>query len=403
MSNSFDGGALFRALPSSIHPILEYLETSGFSLILVGGATRDFILSKTLSHDLDFEIRYCDHYEGREWESCLTHLMETLGSKFNLAIENLPFGVFRFSLGEFDVELSSPRTETFITGQLGHSNFTVFLSSDLDYKKAYSRRDFTVNALGAKLQCRVEKSELIDPLNGIVALEKKLLIPCGNDFFHDPVRFLRLIRFGHNLGFELDEKISSALSCFDLSELSDFYIRSEAQKTGVLPFFKKLFNILDSVNIVPSSNISSLRFLATVESHESLNGTDNLIPYLVSKIDDCESRRLQELYKLKEKYMKSLREFFYLLRSVDFSWVKSKSSIDNIGDRRFLDFFKLSQLIERRGAFEVSYLSAIEAKNVLQIRDLINFKIEIKIPELLPRQDIGRYILFRKMEKLWRL
>lgn len=403
MSNSFDGGALFRALPSSIHPILEYLETSGFSLILVGGATRDFILSKTLSHDLDFEIRYCDHYEGREWESCLTHLMETLGSKFNLAIENLPFGVFRFSLGEFDVELSSPRTETFITGQLGHSNFTVFLSSDLDYKKAYSRRDFTVNALGAKLQCRVEKSELIDPLNGIVALEKKLLVPCGNDFFHDPVRFLRLIRFGHNLGFELDEKISSALSCFDLSELSDFYIRSEAQKTGVLPFFKKLFNILDSVNIVPSSNISSLRFLATVESHESLNGTDNLIPYLVSKIDDCESRRLQELYKLKEKYMKSLREFFYLLRSVDFSWVKSKSSIDNIGDRRFLDFFKLSQLIERRGAFEVSYLSAIEAKNVLQIRDLINFKIEIKIPELLPRQDIGRYILFRKMEKLWRL
>lgn len=403
MSNSFDGGALFRALPSSIHPILEYLENSGFSLILVGGATRDFILSKTLSHDLDFEIRYCDHYEGREWESCLTHLMETLGSKFNLAIENLPFGVFRFSLGEFDVELSSPRTETFITGQLGHSNFTVFLSSDLDYKKAYSRRDFTVNALGAKLQCRVEKSELIDPLNGIVALEKKLLVPCGNDFFHDPVRFLRLIRFGHNLGFELDEKISSALSYFDLSELSDFYIRSEAQKTGVLPFFKKLFNILDSVNIVPSSNISSLRFLATVESHESLNGTDNLIPYLVSKIDDCESRRLQELYKLKEKYMKSLREFFYLLRSVDFSWVKSKSSIDNIGDRRFLDFFKLSQLIERRGAFEVSYLSAIEAKNVLQIRDLINFKIEIKIPELLPRQDIGRYILFRKMEKLWRL
>ena len=67
------------------------------------------------------------------------------------------------------------------------------------------RLDFTINAIYQD----VRSGEFIDPLGGIKDLEFKLLKACGDPdarFREDPIRILRLVRFGVKYGFEIEEE-----------------------------------------------------------------------------------------------------------------------------------------------------------------------------------------------------
>ncbi|MDP3723724.1 MAG: HD domain-containing protein [Candidatus Omnitrophota bacterium] len=71
------------------------------------------------------------------------------------------------------------------------------------------RRDFTINALAIGLDAWLEDpdrpGDLIDPLRGRQALERRQLIACGPEAFHDdPVRILRAFRFAAQLDFAVD-------------------------------------------------------------------------------------------------------------------------------------------------------------------------------------------------------
>ena len=58
---------MIESFSPELTAFLEEIEQLGFSLCLVGGATRDYLLSKHLGHDLDFEIR--SSAENADWPS----------------------------------------------------------------------------------------------------------------------------------------------------------------------------------------------------------------------------------------------------------------------------------------------------------------------------------------------
>ncbi len=100
---------------------------------------------------------------------------------------------------ETNEEYALARTER-KTGK-GYHGFQFHTSPDVSLEDDLGRRDLTINAMA-----RDGDGNLIDPFNGRVDLEKKILRHVSAAFSEDPVRILRVAKFRARfagLGFEL--------------------------------------------------------------------------------------------------------------------------------------------------------------------------------------------------------
>ena len=80
----------------------------------------------------------------------------------------------------------------------GHKGFQVFANPEVTLEQDLARRDLTINAIAM-----TEDHELIDPFHGARDLKQGVLRHTSSAFAEDPLRVLRLARFGAELGFEI--------------------------------------------------------------------------------------------------------------------------------------------------------------------------------------------------------
>lgn len=259
LKNLDDISKNFRELfPEDVYELINQIIQHGYGLTLVGGAVRDYLRGEGLSKDLDFEIRHKFEHSEKVWTEMISKLAESLKSK-HYDIEKLPFHILKISLGDYDIELSSARIEAYHgEGPFGHSDFEARLYSKIDYSKSFERRDFTINAIGIEFGGEGAEREfkLIDPFGGISDLESKKLRPCGESFYDDPVRFLRLIRFKDKFNFEF----VGELERFNLSKLTSHYFFQESSK-NFFPVAKLFFKETAGLDCFMPPDLSRLSFL----------------------------------------------------------------------------------------------------------------------------------------------
>ena len=256
--------------------------------VLVGGFVRDKLIFNQESTDIDIEVHPqsidtdVDTFVDRYLKFC----QKLKGKK-------LPYNIFKVSFKGFEVELSPPRIEVFNDGDLSHDNFEIKISTSRNFKEIWKRRDFTINSIGISLL----DDKVIDPFSGIEQGQKKVLKPCGPDFYNDYVRLFRGVRFHLLFGFKFDFQPEK----FNLSKVSLFhYIREGLKSNDLISFVKTLteLNVSSDVDLSlkklnellnekkNTSKISTLKALETfiAKSENAEEFLNLIIPYgIVSK------------------------------------------------------------------------------------------------------------------------
>lgn len=224
--------SFFKKIPDAWSEVLSVVVGYGFVPTLVGGTVRDYFLNQTVGKDWDIEISHPTlSFNPDQWKAFGKGLAGV--GKTTL----LPYDIIRLDHKSYQFEFSPQRQEIFHESPSHHKNFEARYEFNVPYQVAALRRDFTINALGIDLKNKV----LLDPFEGLRHLRENSLVPCGEDFAKDPVRFLRALRFSVLLKMELSSHLKELLSKMDLSYLSFHYIWSEMKKSqDPLKFYLRL-------------------------------------------------------------------------------------------------------------------------------------------------------------------
>lgn len=147
---------------------------------LVGGAVRDALLDRTRDYlDLDFVLPELAVEIAKQIANCYHAGFVVLDEKRQIARVVFEQGTVDFALQEGDS-----------------------LETDL------RRRDFTVNAIAYN----PHRQELIDPLKGLIDLEKKILrMVSSANLKDDPLRLFRAYRQAAQLDFAIESKTREAI------------------------------------------------------------------------------------------------------------------------------------------------------------------------------------------------
>lgn len=314
---------IVKSLTPEIFDLLLEIESLGFRLCLVGGAVRDFLLTKQLGKDLDFEIRAQDNkMSPDEWELFYKKLPSFL-SKKKLKYTSHPYLITTVNFYGHDLEFSSPRCETAVAGNTTHHHFTAQLDPRLNYKDSFKRRDFTINAIGIELNLAASKELFVDPFDGIKDIDKKILRHIDEYFFEDSVRFLRLIRFSLCLeGFTIFPATLRDLPRFNLSDLPLFHLKKEIIKSRQAAAFINKFR-----EFVVNSHLAlkpSMTVMIKFELPVQLTSIEQIAGYL-SVEHEKEAQEFVKLLSLQEKLLKDCKSFlnsFRYLKSFDVSLLR---------------------------------------------------------------------------------
>lgn len=189
---------------------------AGFQIFLVGGSVRDRLLGRPF-HDLDLTTNARPAAIKRLLGQARPDHVFEIGAKF---------GTVGAVFGDLHVEVTTFRREWYADGSRKPN---VEFGDDL--REDLGRRDFTINAIAQD----VTTGAVIDPYRGLADLARSCIravgIP-GERFAEDPLRLLRAVRLGVQLGFEIEAKTAAAMrECAGrLQHISAERIREELMK-----------------------------------------------------------------------------------------------------------------------------------------------------------------------------
>jgi tRNA nucleotidyltransferase/poly(A) polymerase len=295
-------------LSPEIRLFLEDIENLGFSLCLIGGITRDYFFTNKLGIDLDLEIRAASGLEitKESWPLHYKKLLQYLIEK-KLSYTELPYLITRVRFADKNFEFSSPRTESDLPGNFTHHHFVAMLDPKLPYDISFKRRDFTINAIGIELDLKSPQPEkIVDPFNGLKDLKNVILRNISEDFFHDSIRFLRLIRFKLKFeNFVIEEKLFSKLHLFNLSALSIHHFKEELFKS--LP--GKFLNLFSQLVREKQIEIPvEFKIWTKYTFPDSLATREELLGFVFLQNEE-DAVRVSSFFSMPEKKLKDLKSF----------------------------------------------------------------------------------------------
>ena len=190
---------------------------------LVGGAVRDKIL-KINSKDKDFVVL------NGSIEEMVKLGYKQVGKSFPVFID--PNTGFEYALARKEKKISK-----------GHKSFEFIFSKDTTLIEDLRRRDLTINAIAQD-----KNGRHIDPFNGILDIQNKVLRHVSNAFIEDPLRLFRVARFSATLNFTVHPKtellLKHIVNSKELLFLSKYRISSEFIKAVNSKNVTNFFNIL---------------------------------------------------------------------------------------------------------------------------------------------------------------
>jgi poly(A) polymerase len=187
--------ALLRERVPAVAGIGRLFARHGYELALVGGPVRDVFLGE---RPADFDLT-----TDATPEQVLTITRGWADKTWTVGIA---FGTVGLRKGNDHFEVTTYRSEQYDrTSRKPDVQYGTSLEQDL------SRRDFTVNAMAARLP----RYEFTDPFGGLDALRDKVLRTPGppeRSFGDDPLRILRAARFAAKLGFAVAPEVRAAMT-----------------------------------------------------------------------------------------------------------------------------------------------------------------------------------------------
>jgi poly(A) polymerase len=183
------------AISSLASELGELFAVAGHELALVGGPVRDAFLGR-LSGDIDLTT---DAPPDR---------VQAIVSGWadQVWLIGIDFGTIGLRKGGSTFEITTYRRDSYDrTSRKPVVSYGRSLEEDL------ARRDFTVNAMAARLPGH----ELVDPFGGLADLKRKVLRTPGApeaSFTDDPLRIMRAARFTAQLGFTVTPEVREAMT-----------------------------------------------------------------------------------------------------------------------------------------------------------------------------------------------
>lgn len=244
-------------LPSILTNILNNLLKIGIKPILVGGCIRDHFL-KIDSKDYDIELYGVDNI------NIVLKALEQYGSVKEVGKS---FGVLILHTDNYSFDFTLPRLEEKIGAK--HTDFKITTKTDINFKQASKRRDFTINSIGYDYG----KNIFLDPYNGIEDIKNRLIKHIDDkSFCEDSLRVYRAVQFSSRFNFTIDDK--TLLLCKKIVHSNELDFLA---KERVYEEFKKLF--LKSKK--PSIAFELLKQLGIIKKYFS--ELDNLIGCIQDK------------------------------------------------------------------------------------------------------------------------
>ena len=167
---------------------------------VIGGFVRDFLLGRDFKKDIDIVA------VGSGIELALK-VSELLPKKPKVQVFKT-YGTAMLRFEDTEIEFVGARRESYHF----ESRNPVVENGTLEDDQ--NRRDFTINALALSLNTNTY-GDLVDPFNGVLDLENKIIkTPLDPDITYsdDPLRMMRAIRFATQLGFEIEENSLASIT-----------------------------------------------------------------------------------------------------------------------------------------------------------------------------------------------
>jgi tRNA nucleotidyltransferase (CCA-adding enzyme) len=188
---------MIKKIPKSIIEILKKIEGAGFEAYVVGGSVRALLMNR----------------EVKDWDMATNSNPEEIVKIFPDSFYENDFGTVGVKIKEKEktigvVEITTYRIESKYSDKRHPDKikFAETLEEDL------SRRDFTMNALAAKIV--KNNVEIVDLFNGQKDIKNKIIRAVGNvedRFSEDALRMMRAVRFHAELNFSIEEKTFEAI------------------------------------------------------------------------------------------------------------------------------------------------------------------------------------------------